>query len=72
MADEDDTKQQETQEKQKTTKTESSDKKSLVGRFLLKTLEIPNRTSLLRQGTSKRRVRRLVPKKPGIMIWSLL
>ncbi len=34
MADEDDTKQQETQEKQKTTKTESSDKKSLVGRFL--------------------------------------
>ncbi|HUU19160.1 MAG TPA: flagellar basal body-associated FliL family protein [Sedimentisphaerales bacterium] len=34
MADEDDTKQQETQEKQETTKTESSDKKSLVGRFL--------------------------------------
>ena len=34
MADEDDAKQQETQEKQKTTKTESSDKKSLVGRFL--------------------------------------
>jgi len=34
MADEDDTKQQETQEKQKTTKTKSSDKKSLVGRFL--------------------------------------
>ena len=34
MADEDDTKQQETQKKQETTKTESSDKKSLVGRFL--------------------------------------
>jgi len=37
MADEDDAKQQETQEKQdatKTEKTESSDKKSLVGRFL--------------------------------------
>jgi len=34
MADEDDAKQQETQEKQETTKTESSDKKSLVGRFL--------------------------------------
>ena len=34
MAVEDDAKQQETQEKQETTKTESSDKKSLVGRFL--------------------------------------
>ena len=34
MADEDDAKQQETQEKQDATKTESSDKKSLVGRFL--------------------------------------
>ena len=34
MADEDDAKQQETQEKQETTKTKSSNKKSLVGRFL--------------------------------------
>ncbi len=34
MADEDDAKQQETQEEQDATKTESSDKKSLVGRFL--------------------------------------
>jgi len=34
MADEDDAKQEETQEKQETTKTKSSDKKSLVGRFL--------------------------------------
>jgi flagellar basal body-associated protein FliL len=34
MADEDDTEQQETQKKQETTKAESSDKKSLVGRFL--------------------------------------
>ena len=34
MANEDNTKQQEAQEKQETTKTESSDKKSLVGRFL--------------------------------------
>ncbi len=34
MADENDAKQQETQEKQETTKTKSSDKKSLVGRFL--------------------------------------
>ena len=36
MADEDDSKQQETQEKQEATKTESGDKKSLVGRFLPK------------------------------------
>jgi len=34
MANEDDAKQQETQEKQEAKKTESSDKKSLIGRFL--------------------------------------
>jgi len=36
MADEDETKQQEKQEKQESTKTEAGDKKSLIGRFLPK------------------------------------